>query len=98
VSILRINLLLLGFDVAEATVAGYMARRGRRLRLHATRSTCSGLTPEPIQLVSACPTMGYADERVHLSVNSDPNGLSTGGRGERGGGPLSASGPPFREV
>jgi len=52
-----------------------------RVRLHSTRSIRSDVTPEPIQLVSACPTIGCADERVHFSVNSDPDGLFSRHRG-----------------
>ena len=46
-----------------------------KVRLHLTRSTRSGVIPEPILFVSARPGTGCADERVHFCVTFEPDGL-----------------------
>ncbi len=46
-----------------------------RLRLLSACSTLGDVTPEPIQLVSACPTVGCADARVRFCVTVNPDGL-----------------------
>src|SRR6266853_2157945 len=46
-----------------------------RLRLLSPRPTPGGATPESILFVSACPAMGCDQERVHLYVSLDPDGL-----------------------
>ena len=45
------------------------------VRLHSPWSMRSGMTPEPIPLVSARPAIGCSDERLRFSVAFDPDGL-----------------------
>src|SRR5437867_5114171 len=57
--------------------------RAGKLRLRSTRSIPGGVTPEPILLVSVCPTVGCPDERVRFRVTFDPDGFFSRDRGLR---------------
>ena len=58
--------------------------RAEKVRLHLTRSICSGVIPEPIRLVSSRPAIGCADERVRFGVTFEPDGLFSRDRSQPG--------------
>src|SRR6266581_1300428 len=55
--------------------------RAESVRLHLTWSIRSGMTPEPILLVSPRPAIGCSDDRIRFCATFNPDGLFSRDRG-----------------